>query len=183
MHIHDDSRASSEADQRSHPLVLFAYGSLRPGECNFGQLEDHFLEAVPWRVPGHLRLRPEGYPALVLAPQLPQALGRPYDWDWPPLLASETAGGHESWVRGDLIRLRNSREIRERLDDFEGFSGARFDYLRVAVRCNAELMWTYVAPRDVPEWPRIDSWPLAEPPPLAWSERGTMRCSDSETQP
>ena len=152
-------------------LSLFVYGSLRPGQCNFGQLEDHLLEAEPLRVPGHLRLRPEGYPALILAADLPQALGQPYDWSWPTLAVSGAPLRHDCWVTGDLLRLRDSREIRERLDDFEGFSGVRYDYLRVASRWAGHWFWTYVAPQDHPAWPRIDSWPGTEPPPVRWSER------------
>jgi gamma-glutamylcyclotransferase (GGCT)/AIG2-like uncharacterized protein YtfP len=155
-------------------LYLFAYDSLRPGQCNYGQLSEAVTRSWPWRVPGHLLLRPEGYPALILAAGVPQALGSPYDWSMPALVcdgAAPNPGAEEEWVAGDLLELEDSLALRERLDDFEGFSGAPYDYLRVALECGGRRMWTYVAPQADREWRRIRSWPPSDEPLRPWGER------------
>lgn len=151
-------------------LYLFVYGSLRPGQCNYGQLSQAVIRSEPWRVPGHLRLRPEGYPALVLQAGVPQAAGAPYDWKMPALLGGAEPQTTE-WVAGDLLELTDSRALRQHLDDFEGFSAVPYEYLRVALQCGGRCMWTYVAPTPDPDWIRIESWPPSTAPLKPWSER------------
>lgn len=153
-------------------LYLFAYGSLRPGECNYGQLAEAVVRSSAWQVAGELRLRPEGYPAMILHPTLPQVAGTPYDWTVPSL-GVEPAGAAYSKVVGDLLELRDSPQLRRRLDDFEGFGEPPFDYVRVAFVAGGQAMWTYVAPVPDPPWPRIEHWPPREADGIRidWAER------------
>ena len=139
-------------------LSLFVYGSLRPGQNNYGQLSESVLasQSVCW--PGHLRLRPEGYPALSLPSEWPVVTGRPYDWTVPENQLPSLPSGLRP-VQGEILTLRDSRELRHRLDDFEGFTPSLRDYVRVACAWESNWVWTYVAPEDHPEWPLIQRWP------------------------
>lgn len=153
-------------------LSLFVYGSLRPGQCNYHQLSEAVLSARTVKWPGHLRLRPEGYPALVLPPDLPVHLGTPYDWTIP---VGPPDGAPNGPVAGEILRLRDSPGLRRRLDDFEGFTPVLKDYLRVAVGWRGEWVWTYTAPPDPPDWPIIQHWPLEEGPLTPWELRRADR--------
>ena len=147
-------------------LSLFVYGSLRPGQCNYDQLSEAVIDFAPALWPGQLRLRPEGYPALVLPPDWPVESSRPYDWSVPPARPGEGSG--RLAVPGEILRLRDSREIRRRLDDFEGFSPRDREYLRVACAWQGSWVWTYVAPQDRPDWPLIERWPASDQPIPPW---------------
>lgn len=139
-------------------LSLFVYGSLRPGQNNYDQLSQWVLDLRTVQWPGHLRLRPEGYPALTMPESWPTLPSTPYDWTTaqvgapiPPVLPCS--------VVGEILTLKDSPEARRHLDDFEGFTPTLRDYLRVACAWEGTWVWTYVAPEDRPEWPRIDRWP------------------------
>lgn len=142
-------------------LCLFVYGSLRRGENNHGQLAADLLSAERFSVPGRMRLRPEGYPALLLDPRLSVASGNPYNWEHEPLTECRFSVKEE--VDGELLWLRDSPEVGRRLDDFEGFRPqAPCDYLRVACCWRGRTFWTYVAPEERPDWPLISAWPPPE---------------------
>ena len=139
-------------------LSLFVYGSLRPGENNYDQLSEAVLTSRTVNWPGHLRLRPEGYPALSLPANWPIRMVQPYDWTVPELavpVAPEVARG----VAGEILTLQDSQRLRRHLDDFEGFTPRLRDYVRVACGWEGEWIWTYVAPEERPEWPLIERWP------------------------
>jgi len=139
-------------------VSLFVYGSLRPGRNNYEQLEEAVLSSQTVLWPGHLRLRPEGYPALTLPQEWPVERAKPYDWSTPGPLPPPTPR-LEQRVLGEILQLRDGPEIRRRLDDFEGFTPQLSDYLRVACSWQGEWVWTYVAPEDRCEWPIIQEWP------------------------
>ena len=136
---------------------LFVYGSLRPGECNYDQLSAAVTKATPASVGGWLRLRPEGYPALTLASSWPCTPGSP--GFWPALPRTISAASATATVLGDVLELRWTPELGQRLDDFEGFTPESPDYLRVACWTSAGWAWTYIAPVDEPDWPTISAWP------------------------
>jgi len=141
---------------------LFVYGSLRPGQCNYGELSQAVRRATSARVGGWLRLRPEGYPALTLAPGWPCQIGAP-PGHW-PTLPQQAAGGPFSWdVEGEVLDLDWTPELGQRLDEFEGFTELNPDYVRVALWTSTGWAWTYVAPQDVPEWPQVEGWPPGHP--------------------
>jgi len=146
-------------------LSLFVYGSLRPGQCNYDQLQDHVLSAQTVHWPGRLHLRPEGYPALVLPPGCGQILAHPYVWEVPLEPPGDIGGGP---VEGEWLTLRDSQQIRRRLDDFEGFTPRVQEYLRVAVACQGQWVWTYVASGEGSSWPVIASWPIEGMSPPPW---------------
>ena len=139
-------------------LSLFVYGSLRPGKNNYEQLQEAVLgsQTVLW--PGHLRLRPEGYPALTLPQEWPMKRAKPYDWSNPASPPPATPCCDQR-VLGEILLLRDGSEIRQRLDDFEGFTPELNDYVRVACSWQGQWVWTYVAPEDRAEWPIISQWP------------------------
>lgn len=139
-------------------LSLFVYGSLRPGQNNYDQLSEAVLDSSTVHWPGQLRLRPEGYPALSLPSEWPAVLGKPYDWTVPEQEVPDVPTVCQ-WVPGEILILRDSPELRRRLDDFEGFTPQLKDYLRVACAYDNAWIWTYVAPEDRPEWPLIERWP------------------------
>lgn len=147
-------------------LSLFVYGSLRPGQCNFGQLSEFVLESQTVVWPGQLRLRPEGYPALVLPTEMVQRPGQLYDWETPWAVPPVHLPG--GLILGEVLRLQDSPRLRRRLDDFEGFSEDPPEYLRVAVPWQGRWVWTYVAPSPCPEWSVIASWPPPEGVPGPW---------------
>ncbi len=139
-------------------LSLFVYGSLRPDHNNYDQLSEWVLDSRSLSWPGHLRLRPEGYPALTLPSDWPVLQALPYDWSAP----AEPVPATPAWpgaVAGEILTLRDCPEMRRHLDDFEGFTPTLRDYLRVAVAWQGEWVWTYVAPEDRAEWPLIERWP------------------------
>lgn len=139
-------------------LSLFVYGSLRPGQNNYDQLSEAVVgsRTVSW--PGHLRLRPEGYPALTLPVSWPILPARPYVWTVPEP-AVPAPPDFPCSVVGEILTLRESERLRHHLDDFEGFTPQLRDYLRVACAWEGEWIWTYVAPEERPEWPVIERWP------------------------
>jgi gamma-glutamylcyclotransferase (GGCT)/AIG2-like uncharacterized protein YtfP len=138
-------------------LSLFVYGSLRPGRCNYDQLSTSVIDSQSVLWPGHLRLRPEGYPALILPGNWPTRSALPEDWTEPSGPPPEGSGLLS--IEGEILRLRDSPELRHHLDDFEGFTPRLRDYLRVACAWQGTWVWTYVAPEDFHDWPRIERWP------------------------
>lgn len=139
-------------------LSLFVYGSLRPGQNNYDQLSDAVLESRTVLWPGHLRLRPEGYPALSLPSEWPTLLARPYDW-LAPGVEIPALPEVDLTVVGEILTLRESERLRHHLDDFEGFTPSQRDYLRVACAWEGQWIWTYIAPEEHVEWPLIERWP------------------------
>lgn len=139
-------------------LSLFVYGSLRPGQNNYDQLSEAVLASRTVHWPGHLRLRPEGYPALTLPASWPTLAAQPYDWQVPALAVPEPPSLAFP-VIGEILVLQESERLRHHLDDFEGFTPSLRDYLRVACGWEGEWIWTYIAPDDRPEWPLIERWP------------------------
>ena len=142
-------------------ISLFVYGSLRPGQCNYGELSAAVRQPVPPRVGGWLRLPPEDYPALTLAPGWPSESACPGHW-WALDRAAPTANLAGD-VEGELLELRWSHQLGQHLDAFEGFTEVAPDYLRVACWTSAGWAWTYVAPQDRPDWPQIAGWPPEQP--------------------
>lgn len=147
-------------------LSLFVYGSLRPGKCNYDQLSAAVVGCATVLWPGQMRLRPEGYPALVLPEKWPVKLASPYDWTYPPDLVPEGSGLLQ--VEGEVLRLLDSPDLRHHLDDFEGFTPQQRDYLRVACAWQGGWVWTYVAPEDREDWPLIERWPPDDQPIAPW---------------
>ena len=139
-------------------LSLCVYGSLRPGENNYDQLSEAVLSSRTVHWPGHLRLRPEGYPALSLPANWPTLAVEPYDWRL-PALEVPVAPAAPLPVVGEILTLRDSQRLRHHLDDFEGFTPGLRDYVRLACAWDGEWIWTYVAPQERPEWPLIERWP------------------------
>ena len=139
-------------------ITLFVYGSLRPGMNNYDQLSQAVVDSQSVAWPGFLRLRPEGYPALILPAEWPGRLATPYEWDTPADKPPPTPD-LQCLVEGEILQLRDTPGLRRRLDDFEGFTPSLRDYLRVACAWQGAWVWTYVAPQDLQQWPRIQSWP------------------------
>jgi len=139
-------------------LSLFVYGSLRPGENNYDQLSEAVLASRTVHWPGHLRLRPEGYPALSLPADWPTQAVEPYDWQVPVLKVPVTPAVPRP-VEGEILTLQDSQRLRHHLDDFEGFTPRQRDYVRLACAWGDEWIWTYVAPQEHLEWPLIERWP------------------------
>jgi gamma-glutamylcyclotransferase (GGCT)/AIG2-like uncharacterized protein YtfP len=125
---------------------------------NFDQLSQAVLQSRTVFWPGFLRLRPEGYPALTLPEGWPIRAGQPYDWDLPGE-APPPVPELKCPVAGEILQLEDSLRLRRHLDDFEGFTPRLRDYLRVACAFEGAWVWTYVAPEDRQEWPRIGQWP------------------------
>ena len=152
--------------QPNQYLPLFVYGSLRPGQCNYGQLSQAVRKVTPALFPGHLTLRPEGYPALILPEGWPQYPTQPYNWTLPnPPPPDKICTPN---VPGEVLLLEDSPELRQRLDDFESFSLHQPEYCRVACAWNQIWVWTYVAPYATPPWPVIPSWPPDDSPIPPW---------------
>lgn len=174
-----------EVDGRGRVLRLFAYGSLKTGECNYNQVQPYFLESRPAAAPGQMLLRPDGYPALVVDPELILAMGsddRAGDLretqnqtQTQNQNQSQTQAQAAALVPGQLLHLHTGVEITEKLDVFEGyFPGRPSEYLRVLIpiRCDAawETAWVYVAAHPDPTWPPIETWPhdTIQPPPYRY---------------
>ena len=144
---------------------------MRPGQCNYDQLSEAVSQATSVCWPGRLRLRPEGYPALVLPADWPAVAATPYDWTQPAGQAPSPQG--PTPVPGEILRLRDTPQLRQRLDDFEGFTPRVRDYLRVACAWQGQWVWTYVAPADRADWPYIERWPASDQPIPPW--RGGLK--------
>jgi gamma-glutamylcyclotransferase (GGCT)/AIG2-like uncharacterized protein YtfP len=141
---------------------LFVYGSLKPGECNFDQVERFLERARPAQGPGRLFLRPDGYPALWLGDACaPLGPGEP---DRDLLQGGKRVEPGVGDVSGSLLELEPS--ALGRLDRFEGYRpGRSSEYLRVLVAVwlpdeqDWLEAWTYVCAEPDPAWPQIDVWP------------------------
>ncbi|MEW6279589.1 MAG: gamma-glutamylcyclotransferase family protein [Candidatus Eremiobacterota bacterium] len=150
-------------------LDLFVYGSLKPGERNYGEVAAQVVRACPGTIPGRMYLRETGYPTLWLPPEAILGQGsrdypadlrrtrRPFD--------SRTGCQPEEEVAGTLLRLSEGERMLRHLDWFEEVNG---DYIRslVAVRTGDsafELAWVYRCTEAqvamLPTWRRIPSWP------------------------
>lgn len=147
--------------------LLFVYGSLRPGQCNFHQVAPEVIDSQPAVWPGHLLLRPEGYPALVLPPHWPVQAGQPFEWT-SSLPATVPTGSAPLRVQGDILRLRIPPDFQRRLDEFEGFYPDHPEYLRVAAAWQGKWVWTYVAPPGDWPWETIEHWPPHDGPLRPW---------------
>jgi gamma-glutamylcyclotransferase (GGCT)/AIG2-like uncharacterized protein YtfP len=140
-------------------LSLFVYGSLLPGQPQFDKLDHAVVQRQPMRLPGYLRLRPDGYPALVVHSSCPQQVGEPYHWELPECIPADSPEVPvPSWVDGELLTLRDDADLRHALDDSQGFAQKERAYVRVAVYCHGRWQWTYAGPQDYRHWPRISSW-------------------------
>ncbi len=152
-------------------LPLFAYGSLMLGQCNDFMVKTWITDSCPAQLPGILRLRPEGYPALELSGHFGQAGTPGLQLPSTPTTYEATA---QELVSGQLLWFRSSPQCWPHLDRFEGFEfGQPSDYLRVLVAARRLpesswlWAWTYIAPESLlaqVSWPRIPYWPPPDAP-------------------
>lgn len=129
-------------------------------------VRDWVKEYRPASTFGHMRLRPDNYPALYLNGY--GALGsEDYASDFGLDSAPEPTG--ESTIQGQILVLEGPLEMLRILDDFEGyFPNSSSEYLRVALSVRTEMglepCWTYTGVGDPnPDWRPIEFWP---PPSL-----------------
>lgn len=145
-----------------HTLKLFAYGSLKVGECNDVVVRPFLKKWVEAEIDGVMRLRRDGYPALFLS-----GFGALGSLDYPSDLniseAPEPEGG--GVIRGQLLFLDQGERALEILDEFEGYFPSRdSEYLRAAISVRTKegpvACWTYTGVGAPPStWRSIEEWP------------------------
>lgn len=133
---------------------LFAYGTLRTEESECDQHGPRRLSTIPAKAPGRLYSLKEGYPILLLEPDI-CILTASHEWeaDWKTArsrLETDTYGfKNPPAVEGEIIEIPLGPGVFDKSDAWEGFSvGSDSVYQRIAIpvlRADGTILpaWVY----------------------------------------